>query len=140
MVVTRIVSVATLGAALTLMIGVRAACAQSNLDAGKSAEQIFADTCAMCHANPHALRSAPSQQFLRQHYTTGARQAAAMSAYLEKAVKEPPPPPPAPVVIPAKSRRPAESIEIGLTNGGNDLPRPGASTAATRHDSSSFEE
>jgi hypothetical protein len=137
--VARIVSIAIVIAALTL-VGARAARAQSNLDAGKSAEQIFADTCAMCHTTPHALRAAPSQQFLRQHYTTGARQAAAMAAYVEKAMKEPPPPPPAPVVIPAKSRRPSESIEIGIINGMNGSPPASASTTTARHDSAAFEE
>src|SRR4249919_3116453 len=61
---------------------------QSNLDAGKSPEQIFSDTCSACHHGPHGLKQT-SAQFLRQHYTTGARQAAAMAAYLEKAATEP---------------------------------------------------
>lgn len=134
----RWITVGIAAAGLALRGG--AAYAQSNLDAGKSAEQIFADTCAMCHANPHALRAAPSQQFLRQHYTTGARQAAAMAAYVEKAMKEPPPPPTAPVAIPAKSRRPSESVEIGITNGANGSPAGSASTATARHDAAAFEE
>ena len=55
--------------------------AQANLDAGKSAAQIFADTCNACHRGPREVRPT-SAAFLREHYTTGAREAAAMAAYL----------------------------------------------------------
>ena len=55
--------------------------AQSNLDAGKSAAQIFADTCSACHRSPREVRPT-SAAFLREHYTTGGREAAAMAAYL----------------------------------------------------------
>lgn len=55
--------------------------AQSNLDAGKSAAQIFSDTCNACHRSPREIK-ATSAGFLRQHYTTGPREAAAMAAYL----------------------------------------------------------
>jgi hypothetical protein len=55
--------------------------AQSNLDAGKSAAQIFADTCNACHRGPREVRPT-SAAFLREHYTTGPREAAAMAAYL----------------------------------------------------------
>jgi hypothetical protein len=140
--VRRAMRFAAFGAAIMSAWAFDAAHAQSNLDAGKSAEQIFADTCAMCHATPHRLRAA-SEQFLRKHYTTGVRQAAAMAAYLEKALKEPPPPPPpvqAPVTA-AMSRRPSGSIEIGVSTatevGG---PRPATTSAAAGHDATAFEE
>ena len=55
--------------------------AQANLDAGKSAAQIFADTCSACHRSPREIRPT-SAAFLREHYTTGGREAAAMAAYL----------------------------------------------------------
>jgi hypothetical protein len=55
--------------------------AQSNLDAGKSPAQIFSDTCNACHRSPRELKQT-SPGFLREHYTTGAREAAAMGAYL----------------------------------------------------------
>jgi hypothetical protein len=55
--------------------------AQSNLDAGKSAAQIFADTCNACHRSPREIKPT-SAAFLREHYTTGGREAAAMAAYL----------------------------------------------------------
>jgi cytochrome c551/c552 len=83
---------------------------QSNLDAGKSPEQIFAETCSACHAHAHELKS-PSAAFLRKHYTTGERQAAAMAAYVQAAIHNPPPPPPPPAPPAPKGRRPAESIE-----------------------------
>src|SRR5262245_27134673 len=55
--------------------------AQATLDAGQSAAQIFADTCNACHRSPREIRPT-SAAFLREHYTTGAREAAAMAAYL----------------------------------------------------------
>jgi hypothetical protein len=55
--------------------------AQSNLDAGKSPAQIFSDTCNACHRSPREIRRT-SPAFLRDHYTTGMREAAAMAAYL----------------------------------------------------------
>jgi hypothetical protein len=57
------------------------AVAQTRLDAGKSAAQIFADTCNACHRSPREIRPT-SATFLREHYTTGPREAAAMAAYL----------------------------------------------------------
>ena len=62
-------------------MGVAPARAQANLDAGKSAAQIFADTCNACHRSPREIK-ATSAAFLRDHYTTGPRAAAAMAAYL----------------------------------------------------------
>jgi hypothetical protein len=55
--------------------------AQLNLDRGKSAAQIFADTCNACHRSPREIKPT-SATFLRDHYTTGPREAAAMAAYL----------------------------------------------------------
>src|SRR5262245_56685699 len=55
--------------------------AQANLDAGKSAAQIFADTCNACHRSPREIKPT-SAAFLREHYTTGPGAAAAMAAYL----------------------------------------------------------
>jgi hypothetical protein len=55
--------------------------AQANLYAGKSAAQIFADTCNACHRSPREIKPT-SVAFLREHYTTGPREAATMAAYL----------------------------------------------------------
>ncbi|MPZ39238.1 MAG: hypothetical protein GEU95_14500 [Rhizobiales bacterium] len=54
---------------------------QGNIDAGKSPAQMFADTCSNCHRRPQELKRA-SAGFLRQHYTPGAQEAAAMANYL----------------------------------------------------------
>jgi hypothetical protein len=62
--------------------------AQSNLDAGKSPAQIFSDTCNACHRSPRELKpTTPS--FLREHYTTGSREAAAMAAYVSSVGSDP---------------------------------------------------
>jgi hypothetical protein len=69
----------TVGAAAAL--ATTATLAQSNLDAGKSPAQIFNDTCNACHRSPRELKPS-NPAFLREHYTTGAREAATMAAYL----------------------------------------------------------
>jgi len=51
---------------------------QGNIDAGKSPAQLFADTCSNCHRRPQELKRS-SASFLRQHYTPGAQEAAAMA-------------------------------------------------------------
>lgn len=60
--------------------------AQTNLDQGKSAAQIFASDCAECHKAAHGLangkNSATLSEFLREHYTTSRDQAAALAAYV----------------------------------------------------------
>jgi len=62
--------------------------AQSNLDAGKSPAQIFSDTCGACHRSPRELKQT-SPGFLREHYTTGGKEAAAMAAYLASIGSDP---------------------------------------------------
>src|SRR5947209_12483918 len=67
-----------------VMIGISvagSAHAQSNLDAGKSPARIFADTCNACHRSPREIRKT-TPAFMREHYTTGMREAVAMAAYL----------------------------------------------------------
>lgn len=59
------------------------ASAQSNLDAGKSPAQIFANTCNACHRNPREIKKT-TPGFMREHYTTGTQEAAAMAAYLSQ--------------------------------------------------------
>ncbi len=75
-----------------LAIGVLAALAparghaQTNLDQGKSASQIFAAACVECHKAPGALAKGKSTatvaEFLREHYTTNRDQAASLAAYV----------------------------------------------------------
>lgn len=61
---------------------------QGSLDAGKTPAQMFADTCSNCHRRPQELRRA-SAGFLRQHYTPGAQEAAAMANYLASIPADP---------------------------------------------------
>jgi hypothetical protein len=60
--------------------------AQTNIDQGKSASQLFGNSCAECHKAPHALAKGRSTaavaQFLNEHYTTGRDQAAALAIYV----------------------------------------------------------
>jgi hypothetical protein len=77
-----------LGLVAAAVLGAGVAVAQSNLDAGKSAAQIFSDTCNACHRSPRELRPT-SAGYLRDHYTTGPREAAAMAAYLASVGSDP---------------------------------------------------
>jgi mono/diheme cytochrome c family protein len=60
--------------------------AQTNLDRGKSASQLFSSACIECHKATHGLAKGKSAatvaQFLREHYTTSGEQAAALAAYV----------------------------------------------------------
>jgi mono/diheme cytochrome c family protein len=109
-------------------VALAAACggaqAQSNIDAGKSPQQIFADTCSACHNSVRDLKP-PRVEFLLKHYTTGAKQASAMATYLAAAINEPPPP---------KIRRPSESVEETWS------PAPGAATASRPFPGTEIEE
>src|ERR1700758_4779894 len=76
-------------AAVTLLAGLAgpAAWAQvQNLEAGKSASQLFAGTCNACHKSPRGLLKTVSpgslSGFLREHYTTSADMASQLASYL----------------------------------------------------------
>jgi hypothetical protein len=60
--------------------------AQQNLEAGKSAGQIFSSTCSACHKTSRGLLKtvAPTslRSFLRQHYTTSTGMADMLAAYV----------------------------------------------------------
>ena len=137
-----------IGAAVAM--AVLPAQAQSNLDAGKSAAQIFADTCNACHRSARELRPT-SAGFLREHYTTGMREAAAMAAYLAsvgsdpRAVQRRPAPvmgagrvtaPEAPRASPDQARNPETQAALPETGAGRRAPgapeqsAPGATPAA----------
>ena len=73
---------------VAVAVAVVPASAQSNLDAGKSPAQIFADTCNACHRSPRELKPT-NASFLRDHYTTGGREAATMAAYLASVGSDP---------------------------------------------------
>ena len=79
-------SVALAVGALALMAAGSAA-AQENLDSGKSAAQLFASDCAICHKTTQGLTRSSGlfglQSFLREHYTASKESAAAIAAYVE---------------------------------------------------------
>src|ERR1700748_1027890 len=60
--------------------------AAQNIDEGKSAQQLYAATCATCHRNPGVLAKgrfrATLFPFLKDHYTTGTAEAWSLAAYL----------------------------------------------------------
>jgi hypothetical protein len=63
------------------------ASAQENLDQGKSAAQLYASDCAICHKVPQAVAKSGGmfgmEGFLRQHYTASRESAAAIANYLK---------------------------------------------------------
>ncbi len=69
--------------------------AQENLDQGKSAVQLFASDCAMCHKSPAGLGKSGGlfglDSFLREHYTASRETAAALSKYLQTLADAPAP-------------------------------------------------
>lgn len=87
--------------------------AQSNLDAGKSPAQIFSDTCNACHRSARELKQT-SPGFLREHYTTGAREAGAMAAYLATVGSDP---------RAVQQRRPP-TLGAGQSAATESVPRP----------------
>ena len=77
-------------ATVLLLIGFGAAdtvlAQATNLEAGKSPSQLFAQTCNVCHKSPRGLLKsvAPGSLpgFLRQHYTTSSDMAGVLASYL----------------------------------------------------------
>lgn len=71
---------------LALLAGTGAACAQENLDEGKSAAQLFASACSACHKSPQGLAKSANvgamTDFLRQHYTASKESAGLLAGYL----------------------------------------------------------
>jgi mono/diheme cytochrome c family protein len=57
-----------------------------NLDQGKSATRLFADSCATCHRGAPGLAGGRSRavlfQFLQEHYATSSNTAAELASYL----------------------------------------------------------
>ncbi len=76
---------AAIGIAVLCIAG--AAGAQENLDQGKSAAQLFAANCSICHKSPQGLAKAGGilglDSFLREHYTASKELAGALAAYLK---------------------------------------------------------
>jgi len=84
------------GAAALVLFIAGSAAAQENLDSGKSAAELYASNCAICHKSPRGLARSGGivsvQAFLREHYTASREAAAAIAAYLEAADRGPAPP------------------------------------------------
>jgi outer membrane biosynthesis protein TonB len=77
-----------------MLVAATPACAQDNLERGKSAQEIFASDCSICHKTPQGLAKSGGglfglQGFLREHYTTSRETASLLARYLE-AAGEPP--------------------------------------------------
>jgi hypothetical protein len=63
-----------------------AAVRAEDLDQGKSAQKLFADTCSACHKSAKGLTKRgyiPLYFFLRDHYSTSTTSAWALTSYLE---------------------------------------------------------
>lgn len=79
---------AVLGACFGLAAGAAPALAQENLDAGKSAAQLFSSDCAICHKSPQGLAKGGGllglSSFLREHYTASRETAALLAGYLKQ--------------------------------------------------------
>lgn len=81
--------VPAVGVASTIAVGVifaGSASAQTNIDQGKPASELFANYCAVCHKSTRGLANGRSSltlsMFLREHYATSSQQAAALAAYV----------------------------------------------------------
>jgi hypothetical protein len=63
------------------------ASAQENLERGKTAAQLYATDCAICHKSPQSVTQAPGifglESFLREHYTASHEAAASIATYLK---------------------------------------------------------
>lgn len=72
-----------------LMLAGAGACAQENLEQGKSGAQLYATDCAICHKSVQALlrEGYPTEGFLRVHYTSSREMAAEVFAYLRGVAK-----------------------------------------------------
>jgi mono/diheme cytochrome c family protein len=74
-------------AAIAFLSCSAAASAQENIDAGKSAQKLFAETCAACHRSPRGLSkgrfSFTLYLYLQKHYASNSSSAWALTSYLE---------------------------------------------------------
>ncbi len=90
-----------------------------NLDAGKSAAQIFSEVCANCHRSTREVRGA-SASFLREHYTIGSEMASSMATYLSSAAPERAPTPSQPKRTAAPAAAASAAPTPQATIGGRD--------------------
>jgi mono/diheme cytochrome c family protein len=76
-----------LALAAIVMLSCTAAGAQENLDAGKSAPKLFAESCSACHRSAKGLAkgrfSFTLYLYLQKHYASNSTSAWALTQYLE---------------------------------------------------------
>jgi hypothetical protein len=108
--------------------------AQENLDKGKTAAQLYANDCAICHKSPQSITQAPGvfglESFLREHYTASRESAASIAAYLKKLEKPSAGRRPGQAAMRTSQRKSSEPVlresdERGLRPPAN-IPRPPA--------------
>src|SRR5277367_3740137 len=77
---------ATVTLLISCLVGTAAWAQVQNLEAGKSASQLFAGTCNACHKSPRGLLRSVSPGslpgFLREHYTTSSDMASQLATFL----------------------------------------------------------
>ena len=75
-------------ALVVLCLACAGASAQDNLDAGKPASKLFAESCAACHRSARGLSkgrfSLTLYLYLQKHYASNASSAWALTSYLEQ--------------------------------------------------------
>jgi mono/diheme cytochrome c family protein len=76
-----------LALAAIVLLSTSAASAQENIDAGKSAPKLFAETCSACHRSARGLAkgrfSFTLYLYLQKHYASNSSSAWALTSYLE---------------------------------------------------------
>src|SRR5262245_46677853 len=110
-----------LALAAIFVLSCSAAGAQENLDAGKSAPKLFAETCAACHRSAKGLAkgrfSFTLYFYLQKHYASNSSSAWALASYLEsveggkRAPTRAAAAAPAPTTSPRHPLRPPASIQ-----------------------------
>jgi mono/diheme cytochrome c family protein len=98
-----------------------------DLDAGKSAEKLFADSCAACHKSARGLTKRNYLTlyfFLRDHYASNSTSAWALTSYLESVDGTPRSRPRKPSAKAERAERTSAPPQINWTPG--TPPRPPA--------------
>ena len=120
--------VPAIGVASTIAVGVMcagSASAQTNIDQGKPASELFANYCAVCHKSTRGLangrNSLTLSLFLREHYAASREQAAALAAYVMSAGGN------APAAKPERAK--SEEPKGQEAKGHDAKPRPASGSA-----------
>jgi hypothetical protein len=104
--------------------------AQTNIDQGKPASELFTNYCAVCHKSTRGLANGRSgsalSQFLREHYAASREQAASLAAYVISAGGNAPPAKPER----AKTEEPKNQEPKTQESKTQGKPRPTSSASA----------